>query len=154
MAMSASTTPSTTSAAIMPARAAAPASRLQVAAIVILAAGIGWLNGNFIQPIPPLYGVFIDLAHLMPLIILVPLAMSLMTKGVTRGARNWVTATVAFLFATCVVFIILGAANPDPNSVGVHDITDWAVVACIGVGGLLWLASLLPFTRRAAPTAR
>lgn len=134
-------------------RAAAPASRLQIPAIVILAAGIGWLNGNFIQPIPPVWGLIIDLLHLAPLIALVPLAMSLLSRGVTRGVRNGVTGVVSFMLSICVVFIILGAVNPDPNSVGVHDITDWAVVACIGVGGLLWLASLLP-GRRGAPTAR
>ncbi len=135
-------------------RAAAAASRLQIAAIVILAAGIGWLNGNFIQPIPPFWGLIIDLLHLAPLIALVPLAMSLLSRGVTSGIRNGVTGVAVFMLATCVVFIILCAVNSDPNSVGVHDITDWAVVACIGVGGLLWLASLTPFAIRGAPAAR
>jgi hypothetical protein len=129
---------------------AAPASRLQVAGVVVLAAGIGWLNGNFIQPIPPAYGAFIDLLHLAPLLILVPLAMSLFTKGATRGVRNGVTGVVAFMLLTCAAFIILGAVNPNPNSVGVHDLTDWAVVASVTTGGVLWLAGLLPGARRAA----
>jgi hypothetical protein len=143
--------PTTTSSAVTTSsRVATPASRLQIAAIVILAAGIGWLNGNFIQPIPPVWGLIIDLLHLLPLIALVPLAMSLLSGGVTRGARNGVTGVVAFLLIACAAFIVLGAVNPDPNAVGVHDITDWAVVACIGVGSLLWLASLTPFARRAS----
>ncbi len=128
---------------------AAPASRLQIAAIVVLAAGIGWLNGNFIQPILPIWGSLIDLLHLLPLIVLVFLAMSLLSRGVTRGVRNGMTALVVFQLVVVAVFIVLGAVNPDPNSVGVHDITDWAVVASIGTGCLLWLASLSPFARRA-----
>ncbi|HEX9036165.1 MAG TPA: hypothetical protein VF808_04160 [Ktedonobacterales bacterium] len=142
-----STTPATSFAATA-SRATAPASRLQVAGVVVLAAGIGWLNGNFIQPIPPAFGLVIDLLHLTPLLILVPLAMSLMTRGVTRGVRNGVTGVVAFLLAACVAFIVLGAVNPDPNSVGVHDVTDWAVVASITTGSVLWLVSLLPSRTR------
>lgn len=142
-----STTSATPTATTTP--TATPASRLQIAAIVILAAGIGWLNGNFIQPIPPVWGLIIDLLHLLPLIVLVFLALPLLSRGVTRGVRNGVTGLVAFQLATLAVFIILGAVNPDPNSVGVHDLTDWAVVASIGTGCLLWLASLAPFARRA-----
>ncbi len=154
MAMFTSTTPSTTTpAAPTRARAVTPASRLQIAGIVILAAGIGWLNGAFIQPIPPVWGLIIDLLHLLPLIVLVPLAMSLLSRGVTRGVRNGITALALFQLATVTVFIILGAINPDPNSVGVHDITDWAVVASIGVGGVLWLVGLLP-GRRGASAAK
>ena len=148
MAMFTSTTPATT--ATTRAQTATPASRLQIAGIVILAAGIGWLNGNFIQPIPPVWGLIIDLLHLLPLIVLVPLAISLLSRGVTRGVRNWITALALFQLATVIVFIILGAINPDPNSIVVHDFTDWAVVASIGVGGVLWLVSLLPARRGAS----
>jgi hypothetical protein len=127
---------------------AKPISRLQSAGIVVLAAGIGWLNGNFIQPIPPAYGAIIDLLHLAPLLALVPLAMSLFTKGATRGARNGVTGVVAFMLLACAAFIVLGAVNTDPNSIGVHDLTDWAVVVSIATGSALWLVGLLPGARR------
>jgi len=39
--------------------------------------------------------------------------------------------------------IILGATNPDPNSVGVHSPGDWMVVIAITAGALLWFATLL-----------
>ena len=152
MAMYPSVTPSTSPTTHT--RAATPASRLQIAAIVILAAGIGWLNGNFIQPIPPLWGFIVDLLHLLPLIVLVPLAMSLLSRGVTRGVRNGVTGVAVFMLLVCAVFIALGVTNPDPSSVGVHDLTDWAVVASVGAGAALWLTSLLSFARRVTPTAR
>ena len=39
--------------------------------------------------------------------------------------------------------IILGATNPDPNSVGVHSPGDWIVVISIMAGVVLWFATLL-----------
>lgn len=42
-----------------------------------------------------------------------------------------------------VVMIILGATNPDPNSVGVHAPGDWMVVISVTVGVVLWFATLL-----------
>ena len=140
--------PTTTATTTTTARVAAPANRLQIAGIVTLAAGIGWLNGNFFQPIPPAYGVFIDLLHLAPLLILIPLAMSLFTRGVTRGMRNGVNGVTAFLLTGCGIFIVLGAINPDPNSVGVHSLADWAVVACIAAGAALWFAGLARGAKR------
>lgn len=42
-----------------------------------------------------------------------------------------------------IVMIILGATNPDPNSVGVHSPGDWTVAIVIITGALLWFATLL-----------
>jgi hypothetical protein len=42
-----------------------------------------------------------------------------------------------------IVMIIMGATNPDPNSVGVHSPGDWMVVIAIMAGVLLWFATLL-----------
>ena len=39
--------------------------------------------------------------------------------------------------------IIMGATNPDPNSVGVHSPGDWMVVIAIMAGVALWFATLL-----------
>jgi len=49
------------------------------------------------------------------------------------------------------VFILLGASNPDPNSVGVHNFEDTMPVIVLSAGNLLWFASLL-FTKRGAHT--
>ncbi len=46
-----------------------------------------------------------------------------------------------------MVFIILGATNPDPNSVGVHTFEDTMPVIVLNLGTLLWFAILL-FGRR------
>ncbi len=57
--------------------------------------------------------------------------------------RIWVSILSALAVAGNIVMIILGATNPDPNSVGVHSPGDWMVVIAITAGALLWFATLL-----------
>jgi hypothetical protein len=57
--------------------------------------------------------------------------------------RIWVSVLSAIAVAGNIVMIIMGATNPDPNSVGVHSPGDWMVVIAISVGALLWFATLL-----------
>ena len=57
--------------------------------------------------------------------------------------RIWVSVIAAFAVVGNVVMIIMGATNPDPNSVGVHSPGDWSVVIAITAGVLLWFATLL-----------
>ena len=57
--------------------------------------------------------------------------------------RIWVSVLSAIAVAGNIVMIIMGATNPDPNSVGVHSPGDWMVVIAITAGALLWFATLL-----------
>ena len=57
--------------------------------------------------------------------------------------RIWVSVLSAIAVVGNIVMIILGATNPDPNSVGVHSAGDWMVVIVIMAGALLWFATLL-----------
>ncbi|HVB21665.1 MAG TPA: hypothetical protein VNG51_06945 [Ktedonobacteraceae bacterium] len=57
--------------------------------------------------------------------------------------RIWISVISAIAVVGNVVMIILGATNPDPNSVGVHSPGDWSVVIAIIAGVLLWYATLL-----------
>jgi hypothetical protein len=57
--------------------------------------------------------------------------------------RIWVSVLSAIAVVGNIVMIILGATNPDPNSVGVHSPGDWMVVIVIMAGALLWFATLL-----------
>ncbi len=57
--------------------------------------------------------------------------------------RIWVSVISAIAVVGNIVMIILGATNPDPNSVGVHSPGDWMVVIAITAGALLWFATLL-----------
>ncbi|HLX40858.1 MAG TPA: hypothetical protein VKR42_10005 [Ktedonobacteraceae bacterium] len=57
--------------------------------------------------------------------------------------RIWISAISAIAVVGNIVMIIMGATNPDPNSVGVHSPGDWTVVIAITAGVLLWFATLL-----------
>jgi len=57
--------------------------------------------------------------------------------------RIWVSVLSALAVVGNIVMIILGATNPDLNSVGVHSPGDWMVVIAITAGALLWFATLL-----------
>jgi hypothetical protein len=57
--------------------------------------------------------------------------------------RIWISVLSAIAVVGNIVMIILGATNPDPNSVGVHSPGDWMVVIAITAGALLWFATLL-----------
>ena len=57
--------------------------------------------------------------------------------------RIWVSVLSAIAVVGNIVMIILGATNPDPNSVGVHSPGDWMVVIALTAGALLWFATLL-----------
>ena len=57
--------------------------------------------------------------------------------------RIWISVLSAIAVVGNIVMIIMGATNPDPNSVGVHSPGDWMVVIAITIGALLWFATLL-----------
>jgi hypothetical protein len=57
--------------------------------------------------------------------------------------RIWISVLSAIAVVGNIVLIIMGATNPDPNSVGVHSPGDWMVVIAITTGALLWFATLL-----------
>ena len=57
--------------------------------------------------------------------------------------RIWISVLSAIAVAGNIVMIIMGATNPDPNSVGVHSPGDWMVVIAIMAGVVLWFGTLL-----------
>jgi hypothetical protein len=133
----------------------------QVAAIVLMAAGWGWICGNFVQPVAYAFGIFADILHVLPLVALLLLSMAFFrTSGTlpqtvtpSKGASIGISIIAIFSILALVAFIILGAVNPDPNSVGVHSFEDWMPVIVLGVGALLWLLALLPLRRGAKAAA-
>ena len=68
--------------------------------------------------------------------------------------RIWVSVLSALGVVGNIVMIILGATNPDPNSVGVHSPGDWSVVIAIVAGALLWFATLLVERTQTAKVSR
>lgn len=126
----------------------------QVTGMLLMAAGWGWNAGNFVQPVNTLWGVTADILHAVPLAILLPLSLRIingaMNGASATGARRGVTGLAIFGMIGCLVMIILGASNPDPNSVGVHTVADWMPVVVQNAGNLLWLSAVLPARRAAA----
>ena len=128
--------------------------KLQVVALFIMAAGWGWNDGNFTPPDQPIN----TLLHCIPLVLLTVFGVQFFSahdahqRG--RGASNWgyiglsIVAIISIIGA--IVMIVLGATNPDPNSVGVHSFADWVPTIMLSVGTFLWLAALLPARRSRA----
>jgi hypothetical protein len=145
----------TDTATILAAQPAAGGITGHLTAIFLMATGWGWNAGNFVQPLNTSWGPMADLLHVLPLAILLPLGVrfiSAAAHGVrASGARNGITVLACIGIIGCVVMIILGATNPDPNSVGVHTAEDWMPVIVLNAGTLLWLAALLLQRRNMRP---
>jgi hypothetical protein len=139
-------------------RARSDVSDRQVAAVILMAAGWGWISGNFVDPfLPFFFGWLIDLAHFVPAAILLLLSMHYFrVSGIevresagSGGAHTGISVVAVFSILACAVFVLLGMINPDPNSVGMHTIEDWLPVIVLNVGTFLWLSNLVQ-TRREA----
>ena len=130
-------------------------SRLEAAAILLLMAGDGYINGSFYQPLNTGYGPLIDLAHFLPLAALLWIGVELLrpvdaagaASARRRGLRVGVTILAVLAALTSIVMIILGALAPSLG-VGVQEFSDWLAVILAGGGAILWFASLLPIARR------
>ena len=141
-------TTSTTSATTTTARTSV--ARLEVGGILLLMAGFGYINGNFIQPVTVWWGVVADVAHFIPLAALALVGLGLLrlsdeasaTSARRRGLRIGVTILAVFAAITCVVMIALGTFAPSLG-IGVQAFSDWMAVLLAGGGAVLWFAALI-----------
>ncbi|HCI80490.1 MAG TPA: hypothetical protein DHW02_12460 [Ktedonobacter sp.] len=128
------------------------ASKLQIAAILLLFAGWGWTGGNFTPSDAP----FINpLLHCIPLVLLMLFSLPILQlRGTLKGTRpntKWafigisILAVIGIIGTTVLVF--LGASNPDPNAVGVKTLEDWFPTVMMYAGNLLWLGTVM-FSRQ------
>jgi hypothetical protein len=124
-------------------------SRLEVAGILMMMAGDGYINGNFFQPTNTGAGIFVDVIHLVPLALLLWLGIELLrptdeasaTSARRRGLRIGITILAVLGALTSLVMIALGAFVPSLG-VGVQAFSDWLAVVLAGGGAVLWFASL------------
>jgi len=139
--------------------------KTQLAALLIAVMGGGWNAGNFAQPSDPLWlDALTNFLHALPIILLVVFGLSYFGAALSarqRGAEalvgpRWAAIGVSVIaviaIIACVVLTILGVTNPDPNSVGVHNLDDAIPAVLQVVGGLLWLATTYRLRRLPAPT--
>lgn len=114
---------------------------------LLLLAGWGWDNGQFVQPVQSSWGPIADGLHLAPVIALALLTLGyvrgIMAGKSVRGAIIGVSIVAIITIVGCIVMAILGATNPDPNSVGVHTLEDALPAIMMNLGALVWFASLL-----------
>ena len=120
-------------------------SRLGMAAVVIMAAGYGWVGGNFSTATDSLaVKVAITLGHLALPVALAVLAGALIANSRAPGARRAVTG-IAWL---SVLFVAVSTgyalANPNPNAFGPHSLADYTAIVILLAGALLWLLRRVP----------
>jgi hypothetical protein len=88
-------------------------------------------------------GIINVLLHALPGFLFMGFGIMFFYSPQRLAPRIWVSVLSAIAIVGNIVMIILGATNPDPNSVGVHSPGDWMVVFAITAGALLWFATLL-----------
>ena len=109
-------------------RARSGVSDRQVAAVILMAAGWGWISGNFVDPfLPFFFGGLIDLVHFVPAAVLLLLSMryfhatGIRATGIEvrensgsggTGARTGISVVAGFSILACAVFVLLGLSNP------------------------------------------
>jgi hypothetical protein len=124
----------------------------QVAGVILMAIGIGWIGGNFVPSGMPNGVTAINEAiHFLPALLLLLFAVRLFHASVehvpARGPVIGITVLAALVIVTCIVMGALGFINPDPNSVGAHNLNDWTPVIIANAGTFLWLSTFV-FGRR------
>ncbi len=133
-------------------------SKLQIAAIVLMLAGSGWSGGNFTPQGAPLWNY---LLHCVSIILLLFLCtqlfgirdMSLQAATHIGRIKAGVSILAIVGIIGCIIMIVLGATNPDPNAVGVKNFADWFPTIMLSIGNFLWLATVL-FAQRGQAQAR
>ncbi len=88
-------------------------------------------------------GVISVLLHALTGFIFMGFGIQFFYSSWRLAPRIWISVISALAVVGNIVMIIIGATNPDPNSVGVHSPGDWTVVIAIAAGVLLWFATLL-----------
>ena len=128
-------------------------SKLKIAAVILMAAGWGWIGGNFT---PLGASIWNYLAHCIAIVLLLIMSMQMfrMSDSRQQPAAHSSRVTIAMsVFAVvsiigCIVLVTLGIINPDPNSVGVHNFADWFPTVILNMGTFLWLGTLIFAPRR------
>lgn len=120
--------------------------KLQVLAILVLIFADGCNVGQFSLSSFDTWSVgggINVLLHALPGFIIMAFGIQFFYAPQRLAPRIGISAIAALATVGTIVMMILGATNPDPNSVGVHSPGDWMVVIAIMAGVVLWFATLL-----------
>ncbi len=122
--------------------------KFQITSIILMAAGSGWSDGNFTAGLP----LWNMLLHCIPILILLALVLQIFRvrgaeqghESSARGAIIGLSILATLSIVASIVLIVLGVTNPNPNSVGVHNLWDWFPTILMNAGNILWLVMLIP----------
>ncbi len=131
--------------------------KFQVLAILVLIFADGCDVGQFSLSSFDVWsvgGVINILLHALAGFIIMGFGMQFFYAPQRLAPRIWISALSALAVVGNIVMVILGATNPDPNSVGVHSPGDWSVAIAITAGALLWFATLLVERTQPAKVSR
>ena len=118
------------------------ASRLEAAAVLLMAAAWGWNGGNFSQPNLPLATqIGVTALHYLPCALVVGLGATLLTAPQRRWTRPALSIIAAIGLAAVAVITLIGISNPDPNSFGPHNFADYVPVFLLVTGIGTWFVS-------------
>jgi hypothetical protein len=126
---------------------------LGMAAIVLMAAGFGWVGGNFSTATDTLpVKLAVTLGHLI-----FPAALAVLAALLTAHPRSPATgrAVTAVAWLSVLFFAVstgYALANPDPNAFGPHNFADYTAIVILLAGAVLWLLRrFVPLTPRQRP---
>ncbi len=88
-------------------------------------------------------GIVGVLLHALAGFIVMGVGITFFNTPQRLAPRIWVSVLAAISIVGDIVMVIMGATNPDPNSLGVHSPGDWMVVIALTIGAFLWFATLL-----------
>jgi hypothetical protein len=120
--------------------------KFQTLAILVMIFAVGCDVGQFSLSSFDVWsvgGVINVLLHALAGFIIMGFGIQFFYAPQRLAPRIWISVLAAIGVVGNIVMIILGATNPDPNSVGVHSPGDWMVVIALTSGALLWFATLL-----------
>ena len=119
----------------------------QATALLLMLVGGGWTGGNFTPAGMATIPELVELStHFLPVALLLLFGVRFLAAArqgtISRGAVIGISVLACISIIGCIVMIVLGSVNPDPNSVGVHNLNDWTPVLISNAGNFLWLSTL------------
>ena len=124
-----------------------------MAAIVVMAAGFGWVGGNFATSTDTVpVKVAITLGHLIFPLALALLAGLLIASPASAAARRGVTVVAGLGVLFVVVSTGYALADPNPDAFGPHNFADYTAIVILLAGAVLWLLQrFIPLAAAAQP---
>ena len=134
--------------------------KLQITALLLIAAGYGWAGGRFIPADSPFYAyVFQGVIMTILIVLSTGFLSSLKIEGDVRMPKRWaITGLTIFAALTLIINIaniIHGMYNTAADHFGSHNTpADLVPISIIIAGDILWLLSRITSNKKASPNGK